>query len=232
MSERLAVYLESGPRRAFAGAIDWPGWSRSGRSDDEAVATLVAYAGRYAAALATASVGSVPSFDDVDVDVVERLVGSHGTDFGVPSATPSADARPLPAAEATRLVAILRAAWSAFDAAVAMAEGHELRLGPRGGGRDLARMVAHVREAERAYLNQLGVRTPRIPGADEGVLADAVRARAGDAVVVIAAGRALDDANKVTRTWMPRYHVRRAAWHALDHAWELEDRRIDRSARG
>jgi hypothetical protein len=24
--------------------------------------------------------------------------------------------------------------------------------------------------------------------------------------------------------WTPRYSVRRVAWHALDHAWEIEDR--------
>jgi hypothetical protein len=24
--------------------------------------------------------------------------------------------------------------------------------------------------------------------------------------------------------WTPRYFVRRAAWHILDHAWEIEDR--------
>jgi hypothetical protein len=24
--------------------------------------------------------------------------------------------------------------------------------------------------------------------------------------------------------WVPRYAVRRSAWHALDHAWEIEDR--------
>jgi len=23
--------------------------------------------------------------------------------------------------------------------------------------------------------------------------------------------------------WTPRFAVRRSAWHALDHAWELED---------
>ena len=26
------------------------------------------------------------------------------------------------------------------------------------------------------------------------------------------------------RKWPPRYAVRRVAWHALDHAWEMEDR--------
>jgi hypothetical protein len=24
--------------------------------------------------------------------------------------------------------------------------------------------------------------------------------------------------------WVPRYAIRRSAWHALDHAWEIEDR--------
>ena len=24
--------------------------------------------------------------------------------------------------------------------------------------------------------------------------------------------------------WSPRYLVRRSAWHALDHAWEIQDR--------
>jgi hypothetical protein len=26
------------------------------------------------------------------------------------------------------------------------------------------------------------------------------------------------------RKWPPRYAARRIAWHALDHAWEIEDR--------
>ena len=26
------------------------------------------------------------------------------------------------------------------------------------------------------------------------------------------------------RRWTPRYAIRRSAWHALDHAWEIEDR--------
>jgi hypothetical protein len=27
------------------------------------------------------------------------------------------------------------------------------------------------------------------------------------------------------KIWSVRYFVRRTAWHALDHAWEIEDRR-------
>jgi len=26
------------------------------------------------------------------------------------------------------------------------------------------------------------------------------------------------------KKWPPRYAARRIAWHALDHAWEIEDR--------
>ena len=41
----IAIYLEVGQKKTFAGALDWPGWCRSGR--DEASA-LAEYAPRYA----------------------------------------------------------------------------------------------------------------------------------------------------------------------------------------
>jgi hypothetical protein len=44
---RVAVLLEQTPRRAFASALDWPGWARAGRDEDAALATLVTYADRY-----------------------------------------------------------------------------------------------------------------------------------------------------------------------------------------
>jgi hypothetical protein len=28
----------------------------------------------------------------------------------------------------------------------------------------------------------------------------------------------------VDNGWLPRYAARRFAWHAVDHAWEIEDR--------
>ena len=33
----------------------------------------------------------------------------------------------------------------------------------------------------------------------------------------------LEAAGEETK-WPPRYAARRIAWHALDHAWEIEDR--------
>ena len=50
----VAVYLESTPRKTFAAAVDWPGWSRSGRDEAGALATLVAYGPRYAEAMRAA----------------------------------------------------------------------------------------------------------------------------------------------------------------------------------
>ena len=47
----VAAYLEVGSRRVFAGAIEWPGWCRSGRDEETALRALVAYGPRYAAAI-------------------------------------------------------------------------------------------------------------------------------------------------------------------------------------
>jgi hypothetical protein len=52
-----------------------------------------------------------------------------------------------------------------------------------------------------------------------------LRASFSEAVRLRAAGEPLPVPNKVRRPWEPRYAVRRSAWHALDHAWEIEDRR-------
>ena len=40
----------------------------------------------------------------------------------------------------------------------------------------------------------------------------------------VANGRPIENPRNTRRPWSPRYFVRRSAWHALDHAWEIEDR--------
>ena len=37
-------------------------------------------------------------------------------------------------------------------------------------------------------------------------------------------GRPSDGSPLADRRWTARYAARRIAWHALDHAWEIEDR--------
>lgn len=220
------IYLEGGARRTFAGAIEWPGWCRSAGSAEEAVVALVAYAPRYAAAVAVSGLLFEPPVDVAALHVAERLVGDSGTEFGVPSQAPEADQRGLDPAALERQVALLEAAWSTFDGVAARAVGHALRLGPRGGGRDLDRIIEHVREADAGYLAQLGARAPRQQGIPGQTDWEALRARAVQTLRARTIGAPVVEADRVKRPWTPRYHVRRATWHLLDHAWEIEDRML------
>ena len=42
MSERLTVALETSPKRAFAEALEWPGWARAGKTNELAIEALLA----------------------------------------------------------------------------------------------------------------------------------------------------------------------------------------------
>jgi len=216
---RSDVYVEVGAKRTFAGAVEWPGWCRSGRSEEAALETLVAYGGRYERAMARAVGGFHPPSHAGDLRVRERLTGNATTDFGAPSVAPSADAGPLDARGLRRQQAILDACWVAFDGAVDDAGGARLTKGPRGGGRSLDAIVRHVVAAEGGYLRHVAARAPAEPTLE--AVRDTVREALARAVRdgLPAAGP------RGGRIWSVRYFVRRAAWHTLDHAWEIEDRR-------
>jgi hypothetical protein len=213
---RVPVYLEVTRKRTFAGALEWPGWCRSGKTVDEALESLVAYGDRFANVIGHSRLGFERPAGVEDLEVVERLTGNATTEFGAPGVAPDADGRPLDAKELNRLISILEASWRAFDRAAEDAAGVTLSKGPRGGGRDLPKMVEHVRGAEESYLAKLGSRAPKDPRTLHKAILAALAARAHDKPVA--------NPNKVEKLWSPRYHVRRSAWHALDHAWEIEDR--------
>ena len=225
MRHPIEVVLEAGAKRAFASAIDWPGWARAGRNEEEALAALAACGPRYRAVVSILGPNPVAPGDALGFVVVERAPGNATTEFGAPGVPADADERPLDRAGLDRQVAILRAAWRSFDAAATAAEGVALRTGPRGGGRDLGKMIDHVHEAERSYLGQLGLRAPA-PALDS----PASRAALRDAVVAgleaVQAGDVPREGSRGGRRWSARYFVRRAAWHVLDHAWEIEDRTV------
>jgi len=210
------IYLELGTKRVFACALDWPGWSRSGRTEDAALDALAASADRYAAVAREASI-DVPAATMPSFRVVERLSGSAGyTDFGAPGAIPTRDRDPLIETEAARQAALVRSAWTVFDR-VAATTPAALRKGPRGGGRDRDEMIDHVLGAEAAYARKLGI-THRQPARDD------VSAIAALREVILAALMPHDGAAPTPSGWPPRYAARRIAWHVLDHAWEMEDR--------
>ena len=213
-SDRLAVALEGTARKVFASALDWPGWSRSAKTDELAIEALLAYAPRYAPVAKAAGLAFPTSFD---AEVVERQEGGSGTEFGVPSRIHDADRRAVDAAEADRLARIVAAAWTTFDRVAAGAPA-ELRKGPRGGGRDRDKMVGHVIESDWYYARELGIKA-RQPTPDDRAAIEASRVAVLDVLRQPSDGAPLAD-----RKWTARYAARRIAWHALDHAWEMQDR--------
>jgi len=213
----MDVYIEAGGKRVFACAVTWPGWARAARDEAGAREALFAYAPRYRKAIGRARAGFQPPPDATAFVVVERLKGTATTDFGAPGVPPSIDAEPLEGSEWKRQVRLLRACWGAFDDAADAARGLTLAKGPRGGGRALPKIVAHVFEADRGYLNVVG-------GSYRGKDMAALRAVFLDALEARARGDLPDVGARGGKRWTARYAIRRSAWHALDHAWEIEDR--------
>jgi hypothetical protein len=197
----LRIYLETGKRWLFAGALDWPGWCRRDKGEEAAIDALLAYAERYNKSLGVA----VPTGS---VDVVGRVETRSGmADFGAPGAVGPWDDEPLTRKELGRHLGLLEASWAYLDA-VAGGSPAELRKGRRGGGRDRDDMLRHVQEAERAYSPKVGCRVPpRTPwGRQRAMIVAGLRSAPPDSA------------------WPVRYTIRRMTWHILDHAWEMEDR--------
>jgi len=202
----VEVYLEIGAKRVFAVAVDWPGWCRAGKDEESALQALIDYAPRYAKVVGR-SAGFRPPKKVSELKVTERLKGDATTDFGAPGAIPKSDRGRLADSELVRLEKLFDRCWVSFERAAKLAKGRALAKGPRGGGRNLAQIREHVSGAEESYAAQVGLR---------GDLKPAVRARA--------AGELPDRGPRGGERWPARFAIRRAAWHVLDHAWEIEDR--------
>ncbi|HEY3210749.1 MAG TPA: DinB family protein [Actinomycetota bacterium] len=225
---KVRVYLEIGSKRVFAGALEWPGWCRSGKDEGSALGSLLEYVPRYAKVLRRTKLGFTSPRDGSAFKVVERLEGDATTDFGAPGRTPKFDQEPVDARELARSQDLLEACWKAFDSAVDAASGKELRKGPRGGGRDIDKIVQHVLEAEAGYLARIGTKHK----VDEKAARDDEFARVRETMLeALSSAAGSEPVRKGPRggtRWTPRYCVRRSAWHVLDHAWEIEDRAINR----
>ena len=222
----IRVFAEIGKKRAFVGAVDWPGWCRSGRTEGAALQTLVDYGPRYAQVLHWSGVDFRAPTSVSALIVTERHDGNATTDFGAPAIILDADREPLDAAEFERSRALLLASWQAFDASVERAAGRELQKGPRGGGRDSAAIVDHLLEADRAYLARLAWKHTEEIGTPPLEALRRTRQSILDALAVAADGGLPERGPRGGVAWPPRYFVRRVAWHVLDHAWEIEDRTL------
>ena len=223
-SNTIEVYLEQGSRRTFAGALEWPGWCRSGRDEKAALQALIDSGPRYARVLHAAHMAFRAPIDVAELTVVERLPGTTTTDFGVPEVAPTRDMEPFEQAELERSEKLLQACWQAFDRAVQAAKGKQLRSGPRGGGRDLDKIMEHVLRAEQGYLHRLAWKLPRDEVTDMNEDFARTRQAVLDALAAAARGEMPERGPRGGAIWKPHYFVRRVAWHVLDHVWEIEDR--------
>jgi hypothetical protein len=213
---KVTVGVEVTPKKSFASALEWPGWTRAGKTPEAAVEALAAYAPRYAAVARRAKV-EFPFGTDVELDVVEEAEGNATTAFGAPDVRFGADLRRTTGKEGERLAAIVVASYEFFDAVVATAPA-TLRKGPRGGGRDRDKIVEHVVGSDGGYATVLGLKGTGVDPGDQKAVAE-LRKRMLEPI------RAPSDGSPIAgKKWPPRYAARRVAWHALDHAWEIEDR--------
>src|SRR5207247_1805397 len=118
---------------------------------------------------------------------------------------------------ARRVADLVGACWTYLDRVVAAAPA-ELRKGPRGGGRDRDKIVAHVIGAEAAYAGKLGIRPRNLPP-DEAGPGSAVRAALLGVLGAASNGEPRGEAGRPSGD-----AARRIASPALDHAREREAR--------
>ena len=223
---QIDVYLEIGKKRTFAGALDWPGWCRSGRDEESALQAVADYGPRYARVLRNTRLGFRPPADVSALSIKQRLDGDATTDFGAPAMAPSSDAKTIDSNELQRFEKILKACWRALDNAIEKATGKELSTGPRGGGRQLEGIVEHLLGADAGYLSQVGWKLRQEDTASLTDQLEQTRQATLEALTASARGEVPARGPRGGLRWSPRYFVRRLAWHTLDHVWEIEDRVI------
>lgn len=217
----VRVVVQHGPRdkKVAAVALDWPGWSRGAKSPDLALETLEAYRERYRPIAALA--GRAAEFDAAGaLEVVEDHVGTGSTDYwGISFAPSSLEHGPMTDDDLDRKLALLEAAWSYFDQ-VSTRVSAEMARGPRGGGRDRDQIVRHVLLWEQSDLaRKVGVETPDdLPRTPEGLRVHHEP--------FLAALRDYGSEGRLGRgrNWTIPLLIRHTAFHALDHAWEMEDK--------
>ena len=222
--EKIAVALEIGPsRRVFAQALDWIGWCRAGKDEEAALHQLVIAGPRYAPVATRAGLPfAIPASFEA-FEVVERVPGNATTDFGAPAVLLPADQQTLTETGIERLIILLTACWATFDD-VFLSIPPELRVKKPERGRSPDAMRLHLLEADLMHLSGLG---PAYRKPDPARIAEQeaeVRAQMLAALRAVPLNEIPVARRKSGFFWTPRFVARRSAWHALDHAWELQGR--------
>jgi hypothetical protein len=217
----VRTVIDRGPKgkRTVAFALDWPGWSRGAKTDDLAVETLEAYRERYEPVADLA--GLKDEFDACGpLEIVEDKVGTGSTDFwGISFSPSSTESDPMDAASMERGITILRGAWAFFDSVAARVSA-EMRKGPRGGGRSRDEIIRHQFRVESLdFAKQVGLQM-----ADGPILSGEALQQYREEFVAGMRAYNAGEVERRMRSWTLAFLIRHSAFHALDHAWEMEDK--------
>jgi hypothetical protein len=222
--DTIDIFVETGKKKIFVGVVDWPGWCRWGKTEKAALQSLIEYGNRYVSVLQSVGINSPSPNDASAFVVVERHQGNATTDFGAHDIPLERDCKPVDQAEYLLWQRILNAAWAEFDQAVVAAHGRTLRKGPRGGGRDLQKIILHVLQADESYLRRVAWRVSK--GEPRELAKKMLDAREMILQALdVAVNQGLPEKGpRGGKIWSVRFFIRRVIWHVLDHAWEIEDR--------
>lgn len=201
---------------------EWPGWCRAGRDELRALDALVAYGPRYRPIASLAGLDLVLPDSADGLRIIERVRSSATTDFGAPARLAVDDTRPLTAPEIDRLARLLVAYWSFFDAVLCEIPEPARSVQPEV-GRSPAQMRQHLLDADVMHLSAFGPAYREPPAEAIDRLEPVTRSRLLAAFRSVSPGQAPAPVRRYGFEWTPRFAVRRSAWHALDHAWQLQD---------
>jgi hypothetical protein len=216
---RVLVEVATKGKRWVAIAADWPGLERNGKSEDEAVAKLVSYVPRYLGVAKRAGL-EAELRGPTDAQVVERYTGTGSTDFwGISFAPSGEDKATMDDATFERKLVLLRAAWAEFDELAARVSA-DLRPGARGGGRSRDAIIRHVLVVEGEDF----AKRVKVPTDFEDPATRTLEHRAAHRNRFVNAMREWRTEGKPLGKWTTPYLLRHAAYHVLDHAWEMQDR--------
>lgn len=213
--------MQRGPKekKVVAIAIDWSGWSRGAKEPAAALKLLETYRDRYRPVAALA--GLEDEFRATGaLEVVEDHVGVGSTDFwGISFAPSSFEQEPMGDDELDRRLRLLDGAWRYFDDVAARVSA-DLAKGPRGGGRTRDEIVRHVINNER---HDLAKRVGVLPSPHEVLPPQLVASHREEFVAAMRDHNARGMLAR-GRNWTIALLLRHTAYHAVDHAWEMEDR--------
>ncbi|MDH5656280.1 MAG: hypothetical protein OEZ34_10250 [Spirochaetia bacterium] len=223
MKRSFPVYIESGKKRVFAGALDWPGWCRPGKTEDEALSSLLEYGPEYENILLKSNLSFTSPIKKEQLMITERLSGNATTDFGAISMHTSSDMeKKCKKSEIDKFERILKASWKYFDKTVNSSGGKELKKGPRGGGRSLDDIVKHIIESDINYLSAVGWKF-----SNKNDIYDQrkeLREAILSALHFSASGEIPEYGPRGGHRWTARFFVRRVTWHVIAHTWEIKRR--------